>query len=376
MKVTSVHVAAILLLLATLSITYAVLRDRITIPSHGDVEYQLSDEWEYESVQLNFLATDVIPGGTTVIAGSGNSGAIFRSTDEGATWTHVATLPGITQIWMVYCDSRSYFFASGDYGGGDGGLWRSTDDGLNWTRVWWHSSGTFVHSSGICEDEAGDLYIGSYNPNWMSQPVVCKSMDGGATWVQIATFDEGHIHCLRYNPNTGKMWCWVGDPGHSGYGFYWSPDYGVTWHRTSITEGNLNGYNIMSFECYENYIFFARHWSQAELYRVDFTEMDGVPPSNPTAVELWRGGFDRLNWVRRYKNWLLASGEAHSGQAQMKIGGSGTAPFNSGTWEHVYLDGTSTSDGGCAVASHHWSLNGWFFVSNTIMGQGIRIRAY
>lgn len=368
---------AVFLLIAILSIAYAV-EYIVTIPSTGEITYPpVNGEWQYESLGLNFLASDVIPGGTTVIAGARYSGAIWRSTEEGApgTWTHVADLNGITEVWMVYYSPHwNCWFASGDYGGGAGGLFRSVDDGLTWNREWYHSHGTMVHLSGICEDESGVLYIGSYNTDYLSDPSVYKSADGGDTWTLVYTFGEGHIHCLRYNSATQKMWAFVGDPGHAGYGLYWASSPFDSWTRTSFIEGHMEdvteGYP-MSFECFGTYLYFSIHWDEAKCIRADFSD---PPISNPFAEILWQGGFDRLNWVRQYKNWLLVSGEAHAGQPQMKIGGSNSSPFAPGTWEDIYVDGRSQDDGGCAVASHHWSLNGWFFVANTITGQGIRIR--
>ena len=59
---------------------------------------------------------------------------VYRSTDRGATWTDTGVLPldGITQ-WAsaVACDQNVHCVAAGP----GGGIWRSTDDGSTWSAI-------------------------------------------------------------------------------------------------------------------------------------------------------------------------------------------------------------------------------------------------
>lgn len=361
------------LLSATLTVAFAEgLLHCVIIPSSGQISYPTSGQWQYEPIPLNFWVADVEQGGTLVIAGDQGSGAVYRSMDEGLTWSHVFTIPGASRVRGVFIDSRKHIFVSGIYGNG---IYRSTDGGDSWICCLQHPGSPDLEftQSGIVEIN-GILYLGTYTMGYVT-PTIYRSTNGGASWEALKSWPSGHVHCLKYASATGKLWCWVGDPEHSGYGLYWSDDLGQEWTRTSITEGSLLGMNIMSFEPYANYLFLARHWSNAELYRVDVEEIDGIPPNNPPAQEVWRGEYTLLNWAKYYRGWLIASGEANAGQT-MLIGGSGSPPFSAGSWENVYVDGSHSSGDrlGCAAVSYHYSLNGWLFVSNTITGQGIRIR--
>lgn len=69
-----------------------------------------------------------------------NNGRIFRSTDDGATWSEVlpyATSQARHFHWIGFDpnDATQAFAVAGDSGQSGKGLWRSTDSGATWSQV-------------------------------------------------------------------------------------------------------------------------------------------------------------------------------------------------------------------------------------------------
>lgn len=338
---------------------------------------------EQYALPANCYSVDVNPGGTTLLAGSVSSGRVYRSVDEGKTWAQVATLP-FGQTWLMhYNPTYDCWFAAGDYYGTDAGMFRSTDDGSTWTKVWVPEnfelpSNTMVHNTGMCE-VGGDIYIGNYQANWEGAPTIFKSSDGGLTWTTLYSFGgEGHIHALRHNPSTGLMWCWIGDPGKSSYGLYYASSPFTIWYNSWSTSTVIGGRNMMSFEVYGNYIYFAEH--DRTNYLGIVWRSDATNPNNLGALEeVWRGNFPLNNYVKRYGSFMLSSGHGYAGAGvrTIRLGGSADvgAAFGPNTWQDVHIDGsTDNDDFGLSEASDHVSLNGWAFVTNTLETQILRVK--
>lgn len=173
------------------------------------------------------------------------------STDDGANWTNIGTLPAtIAVLYRTFVDSRDYIFASGFSSDADDcGLYRSTDGGANFTKVLAMIADTCVW--GIDEDANGNLYAGEYSRNSAGSMKIWKSTDGGANWTEKysytgGTYDERHIHDLRVSPN-GNIYCPTGDEKTGHVRLLRSKDYGETWEVVYegiqfVPVAFLNGY--------------------------------------------------------------------------------------------------------------------------------------
>lgn len=153
------------------------------------------------------------PPNVTILAG-GASGGIWRSTDDGSSWTQ-RTAPG--QIHSVTCivqDTRAgnqdiWYAGSGEADGTAGvsggnaafrgdGIFKSTDNGLSWTLLpstSFNSPQIFVHPFQYVSNVAVDTTNHSANIVYSSAgDMILRSSDAGASWA--AAVGGGTVHPL------------------------------------------------------------------------------------------------------------------------------------------------------------------------------------
>ncbi len=133
-------------------------------------------------------------------------GGVFRSADNGGSWTQINTGLMDTYVKCLAINSSGDIFA-GTYGG----VFRSMDNGGSWSRVGWRATMIFT----LAINSSGDIFAGSYGG-------VFRSTDNGASWAQGGfPYD---IHSLAINSS--------GDIFSGTYGaVYRSTDNGASWTR-------------------------------------------------------------------------------------------------------------------------------------------------
>ena len=199
-------------------------------------------------LRINSLSVDSL---NTVFAGSYSQ--VFRSTDNGNSWTQTPLSVG------VYALATSALNSS--LAGTDLGVYRSTDEGLTWSQTGFHDT-LVTH---LAVSETGSIYASSYWETEMGfYSAVHRSTDDGVTWTQrllssrpvsaIAT--RGNTvyaatnHGLLRSTNDGSTWSLLGPsdttfqslvvlPGGSllaaswSRGMFISTDNGSTWSQTN-----------------------------------------------------------------------------------------------------------------------------------------------
>jgi photosystem II stability/assembly factor-like uncharacterized protein len=161
--------------------------------------------------------------GTDLYAGSTNSFAVYRSTDEGKSWDSVF-INGVPV-------SRFTFMASGNVilAGTDSGYFHSSDNGVQWA-----SMDTILPLYLNCITSDSDFVYAAGGTN---EDNIYRSSDKGAHW----------IHTGGIRPDTAPAYSVTsmlsadGDifAGVSGLGIYRSTDSGATW---SLANNGLNSY--------------------------------------------------------------------------------------------------------------------------------------
>ena len=172
---------------------------------------------------------------------------VYRSADGGISWSRIdgsnGLLPsGHNRIAMaVSPDEPNTVYALAGGGNGFVGLYRSTNNGSTWTRqsnspnlLGYSVDGTDTNSQSwydlaLAADptDAGTLYAGGVN--------IWKSTDAGTTWTCVGHWvgsgaaDDIHAdqHALDFSPHDGHLY--VSNDG----GFYRSTDAGSTWNDLS-----------------------------------------------------------------------------------------------------------------------------------------------
>jgi hypothetical protein len=185
---------------------------------------------------------------------AGKIDTIYKSTDQGATWSSIYTVPGSpTQIRKVFVDSRNYVYVSGYGGSSAWGLYRSTNGGTTWAKVITEDTNCDVW--GMDEDASGNLYAGEYSWSYAGQTQIWKSTDGGANWTVKYSLDTGvgqqdHVHDLRVDPTSGWIYATLGD--ETPYIMVRSKDAGENW---SIVVMPFGTYQMVPMAFAHGYIY-------------------------------------------------------------------------------------------------------------------------
>ncbi len=146
----------------------------------------------------------VTPGGALLACGAGVG--LYRSTDDGATWTAVAN-PAPAGLRDLAVRPDGALSAAGE----SGALVLSTDDGLTWTSAG-PGTGVIRHHAWRTVDEAYAV----------GEQVAHRTTDGGATWSPFLPIEFlGYNEVLFTDPSTGYV---VED-----FGTWSTTDGGATW---------------------------------------------------------------------------------------------------------------------------------------------------
>ena len=181
-------------------------------------------------------------GNRLIFLGSGNQ--IFRSLDNGLTWTHMASLPGTTHGIVAlggYFYIKVYVAANHS----DNGVYRSaTGDNSSWTRMWPLGAEDTNTNRNLFSDSNAELHVvggrlltHSHAHDGDASCQTIYSDDGGVTFTVVDTpYRDFFTGTGRQNcPLVGdELFRWVRN-GPSGTGIYKSSD-GLEWALV-ITDG-------------------------------------------------------------------------------------------------------------------------------------------
>jgi photosystem II stability/assembly factor-like uncharacterized protein len=114
---------------------------------------------------------------------------VFKSTDNGATWTVITTAPNIPDGTVTSLSTTNDALILTIYGYG---THKSTDGGANWTMILGGSLGTITNNMTISYYKNGHLFVGG------ALGMVYVSTDGGTNWTDISIGGSEVVQCFKH----------------------------------------------------------------------------------------------------------------------------------------------------------------------------------
>ena len=181
-------------------------------------------ELPFDRTGIRILTTGPAPGSLYAVSHNG----LFRSTDEGTTWTQIDN--GITgNILVLAFDPGN---ADVVYAGTlEGGLFKTVNAGANWWSIGSPDlPADHIRSIAIDPVQPQILYLGTLSHGCY------KSFDGGQTWIPINNnVNMTKIESIVIDPaNTLTLYAADSDPS-TGMGIFKSADGGQSWTKLSPT---------------------------------------------------------------------------------------------------------------------------------------------
>jgi len=158
---------------------------------------------------------------TSYIFAGTTAGRVFRTKDEGTSWTLVST--GLPNDAVQSINALAINPASGDLfaGTGNAGMYRSSNDGNTWTRINLGLAESNILSLAI--NASGDIFAGGASDG------VARSTDNGASWQEVnAGLTNTTIRALAINAS-GDIFAGTSN------GIFYSKDNGNNW--TAVNSG-------------------------------------------------------------------------------------------------------------------------------------------
>ncbi len=218
------------------------------------------DNWTTSTDELPSLsigAVAVLPGNPDIVligtgegttAGAGDDGVgILKSTDAGQTWNTTSLVKSLTQGHGFHIMEANPVTGTIIAGANDG-LYRSTDDGDTWTQI-----GFGGHYYDVKFHPTDSLTVYAAKGFGASGNNVKVSLNDGLTWAKLGTgypasntVGKTKIDISRSNPNVIYANI-VNSSNHQTLGIYRSDDAGATWNNVYSSPNMTNAqgwYNL------------------------------------------------------------------------------------------------------------------------------------
>jgi len=118
-----------------------------------------------------------------------DGGGIFRSTNNGDSWTAVNTGLTETYVFALAINSSGHIFAGTFYGGG---VFRSTNNGDSWTAV--NTGLTNLDVEALAINASGHIFAGTRGG-------VFRSTDNGDSWIAVLTDHDNEALAINASGN-------------------------------------------------------------------------------------------------------------------------------------------------------------------------------
>jgi hypothetical protein len=123
-------------------------------------------------------------------------GGVYKSYDQGETWTYPDLPNHFVRAMAVDSEGRIFVGTCGHYYNGTGQIYRSEDNGNSWQLV---ANGVYVFSMAINSED--DIFVG-LDQDYDGYPSVFVSQDHGTTWDSLeGGYSGGDVYDLAITPD-------------------------------------------------------------------------------------------------------------------------------------------------------------------------------
>jgi len=181
----------------------------------------------------------------TILVGTVGQG-VFRSADEGGTWSRASVGQGMHSDCIARCLTVDPSRPGTVFAGTDQGLYRTDDSGASWRRLETPMSGRTVWTLTISPADPKTVLAGTGTP---TRPGLFRSADGGETW------EEAKAEIADECPAVGvpRPTAIAVDPADSASiwagievdGVRRSSDGGRSWQRAATQIANPDVHNLL-----------------------------------------------------------------------------------------------------------------------------------
>jgi photosystem II stability/assembly factor-like uncharacterized protein len=258
------------------------------VPSAGALKWRLVGPFRGGRV----LAVTGVPGQPETFYFGAVAGGVWKSTDAGANWRPIfdgQSIGSIGAIAVAPSDPNVIYVGSGEacirgnisYGNG---VYRSTDAGASWTHVGLTDT-RHIGRVAVSPRDPNTAFVAAlghaFGPN--TERGVFRTTDGGKTWQKVLYKDDktGAIDVALDPANPSVVYAslwevlrkpWNMSSGGPGSGLYKSTDGGTTWNRlegNGLPKGILGRIGISVSPADSKRVFALIEAEDGGLYRSD-----------------------------------------------------------------------------------------------------------
>jgi hypothetical protein len=185
-----------------------------------------------------------------VLAGTNNSARIYRSTNNGQTWTQIIALGTSSDSVNAFAKilSSGYILAAVTGSSTAQGIWRSIDNGATWTKVKSHPMNIGYNDITAIQSNGRLVAVsnGITDANTMS-PVIF-SRNNGTTWENVSVVNYTHPHLSVAAYDTPVLFTqYPGEPYGGVFTFYGTDTYYTAMGGVSSSTTNDGSWTNQGF---------------------------------------------------------------------------------------------------------------------------------